>query len=88
MLNKTDLERTLDREVTYIPNEFITIEQLAQVELHAHNMNRLLRTQRIDDNTLAKRHEVRDELHRVVMWLYKFNINLTNLLTNDKPITE
>lgn len=88
MINKTILDLKEERKVSYLPREFVFSSDLEIVKTHAINMNVLLRTINVDDSTSKKRHEIRMELHRLVMWLYAFNINMTNLLTSQKPITE
>lgn len=60
--------------------EDITVQELTNMELYAVNLTKLIRTSN-SEAVVERRFELREELHRVVSWLYKFNINQTNLLT-------
>jgi hypothetical protein len=66
-------------EVSFKEPESLTVSDLDQLQLHACNMSRLLRYGK-SDATVERKADIRQELNRVVTFLFQYNINLTNLL--------
>lgn len=71
----------LIRTVSYKKEDELTVSDIEQVQLYAYNLNKALRFSK-SETLQSKRTELKDELTKTIEWLFKYNINLTHLLTN------
>lgn len=62
--------------------EDLTAGDIQQLESYALTLRGAIRTAK-SDVMISRRAELRDELNRVIEFLFQFNINLTNLTYNN-----
>lgn len=77
--NQTITSKSFLMPPTYKDKEDLTAADLETLKLHAENMAKLVRYSK-SDVVIARKPDIRNELMRVVEFLYQYNINLTNLL--------
>lgn len=65
--------------VTYLPKELIVKSDLDQLEIYANNLVEYMQSN--EEINPQWRYRLREALMEVVMFLYRYNVNLTHLLT-------